>query len=252
MTDETPAFEADVKAQAPDATTQQDSEQQAEEPKQTEAEIKLAKALEREKREKRKERAINRQTQKALEELRSEVGNIKGQRKEDSAPKKPNRSDYDDYEKYFDDLEAWVEHSVKAKDEPKVKTSKDAYREKRIKALDKSGETARQKYNDFDEVLEEAKVGNALPLEGWVWDELFEYDASGEILYMLAKDEDLEDLNGLSRRALQRKLDRLEASLEETEKPKTKAPAPMKAAKGTGSAKREKTAAEYLAEAMKL
>lgn len=251
MTEETPALGADVSAQEPVATT--DSQPKAEEPQQaekTEAEIKMAKALDREKRKRRQETAKYRETAKAMEELQRRVASIEGTKAEDSRPKKPVRSEYDDYEKYFDDLERWVEHSVTSKDKPEVKTTKDAYRESRIKALDTSGESARKKYQDFDEVLEEAKVGNALPLEQWVWNEILEYDSAAELLYKLAKDEDLEELNGLSKRALQRKLDSLEAEPEAKET--TKAPAPMKAVKGTGAARKEKSPAELLAEAMKL
>ena len=151
----------------------------------------------------------NKELERELEELRKQsTADVQGNG--DKSSTIPDIDDFDSFDEYEEALEKYEQDKLAVKD--KVDTPKEDNDTDRISTayeeLDVMLDDARDKYDDFDEVI----MQESLPITVELMESLVEFDEAGEMLYYLANNpKKLDELAGLTEKQIIRKLGVLES-----------------------------------------
>ena len=174
-------------------------------------------------------------TQRRIERVTRENADLREQLADQSnAEDKPEELNIDDFEDYDEYITALAEQETKVKKKPKV----DAKKQVNKGILNDTLEDGNEDYDDFEELVR----ANDLALTGDILEEVLESEIASDILYHLASNKDeTREIAGMTPRARQKALMKIELSLESKEnatvkkKIKSSAPEPITPVNGDSS-----------------
>jgi hypothetical protein len=193
----------------------------------TEAQVKekITEAIEK------KSARIKRQLQREFEETKKEAPS-----KETKVEGKPKLDDFESTEDWVEALADWkVEQKQKMTAQEAEAARQQEETNKIIKAFDRKTAKFEQTHPDFQDVMDDLKD---YTIPGYIMEAVMTSDLGPDVAYFLGQNqEELENILDKSPAAAVRAIGRLEVKLEKSSEPieKTKAPAPLKTLKGTGT-----------------
>lgn len=174
------------------------------------------------------------QNKAEADQLRQQIAELQ---KKIPAPAAPNINQYQDYDKYLTDKTRFEAEQVLAANKTATPpaqedTQRQVWRSQRDQAIGSTIEQAKQTFPDVMQKLQQnAQVLDALPMH--VADAIREADQPVLAIYQLIEDGMIQHLGGMNADTVQTMIERAEDKALSRQKPQTKAPTPMTAARGT-------------------